>query len=804
MNKKSSILPLKLFLVSLLSYGSLIENAFALPQGGNVTGGEASINQINSNQLDINQVSDRAVIDWNSFNVSTPETINFIQPSNNSAILNRVTGDTRSNIAGSINANGQVMLVNPNGIIFTKTANINVGSLFATTLDITNTDFLNNNLNFFSVEGKAPATVENYGNITVEEAGIATFVAPGVVNSGIITARLGKVILSSGERFTLDFYGDGLIAIELDPVTASQIVTADGTPITALVSNSGEIYSDGGLINISAATASELINQTINMDGILFARSVRNENGHIILSGEGGDITVNGKIDASGSNIGETGGFIEIIAEDTLNVLETAFLDGSGYEGGGFVETSGSYINILGLADTSSINGETGTWLIDPVNLTIGGVDDGITGDPDFNTTATDGSAFLSETTLEAALLNSNVTVTTAGGTGGDGDITLDATINSTSGNSLTLTARNFILNSSNTLEIDGDLIFNLNAVNTQTNAPTSSIQNAIDSIGTSVAPNSSTIRLGDGTFSGATLDINKNVTIEAINPAMVTPDMNGVINVIPTVSLDGEDTRQVVDVSSGVEVNFNNIGIIDGSADIIGGGISNRGTGTLNVTNSTLSGNSTVRGGGIYNSGTLNVTNSTLSDNGSSNISSSGGGIYNSGSGTLNVTNSTLSGNYASNGGGISNRGSGTLNVTNSTLSDNSAYRGGGISNSGTVSLTNSTLSGNSANNGGGIINLGTVSLTNSTLSGNSAGNNGGGIFNFFGTVSLTNSTLSGNSAGNNGGGIFNFFGTVSLTNSIIANSLNGGDIVNSATINSSGINIVEDGSFTGANILL
>ena len=312
MNSNFSKLSLKLFIVSLMSYGSLIESASALPQGGNITAGEANINQINSNQLDINQVTDRAVIDWNSFNVSTPETINFIQPNNTSAILNRVTGDTRSNIAGSINANGQVMLVNPNGIIFTQTSNINVGSLFATTLDITNTDFLNNNLNFFSVEGKPPATVENYGNITVQEAGIAAFVAPGVVNSGIITARLGKVILASGERFTLDFYGDGLISVEIDPVTASQIVTSDGTPITALITNSGEIYNDGGLINISAATASELINQTINMDGILIARSVRNENGNIILGGEGGDITVSGNIDASGSNIGETGGYIEV------------------------------------------------------------------------------------------------------------------------------------------------------------------------------------------------------------------------------------------------------------------------------------------------------------------------------------------------------------------------------------------------------------------------------------------------------------------------------------------------------------
>ncbi len=149
------------------------------------------------------------------------------------------------------------------------------------------------------------------------------------------------------------------------------------------------------------------------------------------------------------------------------------------------------------------------------------------------------------------------------------------------------------------------------------------------------------------------------------------------------------------------------------------------------------------------------------------------GGGIRNSG--TLTVTNSTLSGNTASgdSGGGIYNNG--TLTVTNTTLSGNTATFGGGIANNGTLTLTNSTLSGNTVTNGGGIFNSGTLTLTNSTLSNNSASNNGGGIANA-GPLTLTNSTISGNSA-TSGGGIFNTNSALTLNNTIVANSTSGGD---------------------------
>jgi len=230
------------------------------------------------------------------------------------------------------------------------------------------------------------------------------------------------------------------------------------------------------------------------------------------------------------------------------------------------------------------------------------------------------------------------------------------------------------------------------------------------------------------------------------------------------------------------------------------GGGIFNSYGGRTTLTNSTLSGNSAYHGGGIFNSfggtstqihTTLTLTNTTLTGNSASN----GGGIYNSDFGTATLTNSTLSGNSASGGGGIDNRGTATL--TNSTLSGNSAGYSGGIYNRGTatLTLTNSTLSGNSAGgSGGGIENRGTATLTNSTLSGNSA-YNGGGIKNLSqAMLTLTNSTLSGNSAGA-GGGIFNN-GTATLNNTIVANSPSGGDVDNNSGTLTGSHNLIEDGS--------
>jgi len=253
-----------------------------------------------------------------------------------------------------------------------------------------------------------------------------------------------------------------------------------------------------------------------------------------------------------------------------------------------------------------------------------------------------------------------------------------------------------------------------------------------------------------------------------------------------------------------------------------LGGGIYNEGT--LTITNSTITSNSTsLNGGGIYNSGTVTITNSTLSDNSSSGVGGQGGGIYNASNATLTnvtfsgnsayngggifnksiltVTNSMLSGSTAEAGGGIYNDINGTLTVTNSTVSDNTAASsGGGIYNNinSTLTVTNSTFSGNKvpAGGGGGIFNSGTVTVTSSTFSNNSGtSGGGGGIFNLNGTVAVTDSTLSNNKTSNGGGGINNFFGTFTLTNSTISSNSAGGG----GGINNVGLMTVTNSTFSG-----
>jgi hypothetical protein len=223
----------------------------------------------------------------------------------------------------------------------------------------------------------------------------------------------------------------------------------------------------------------------------------------------------------------------------------------------------------------------------------------------------------------------------------------------------------------------------------------------------------------------------------------------------------------------------------LNGNSSVsVGGAIFNLYTGTVTINNSTISDNianlSGGHGGGITNSGIMIVANSTLSGN---SAGSQGGGIqlnpYPQYPCTLEVSNSTITGNLAYDGGGIANNC--TLTVNNSTINDNSAARGGGINNGffGTVVINNSTLSGNSTPcricSGGGIANFGgTVTLNNSALTGNSATADGGGIWDWVGSVILNRSLISGNSA-TNGAEVRNVSGAVS------ANSYNvigyGGD---------------------------
>ena len=287
-------------------------------------------------------------------------------------------------------------------------------------------------------------------------------------------------------------------------------------------------------------------------------------------------------------------------------------------------------------------------------------------------------------------------------------------------------------------------------------------------------------------------------------------------------ITVSGNNSVQVMSVSSGAQLTLEHLTVINGRAGG-GGGIFNNGT--LIVSNSTFSGNSAYdyNGGGIYSFGTLIVSNSTFSNNSAYDY---GGGIYSYGSfivsnstfssnssgyygggiysyGAINVSNSSFSGNGTDHhGGGIYNYGS--LSVSNSSFSGNSADdSGGGIYSNGSFSVSNSTFSSNSASTGGGIYNFGTYSanVSNSTFSGNNA-DSGGGILNTS-TLSVSNSTFSGNNA-DSGGGIYNT-GTLNLSNTILANSASGGDCDNDGSaINAFGVNLVQTGDCAISDALI
>ncbi|MGH7154604.1 MAG: filamentous hemagglutinin N-terminal domain-containing protein, partial [Acetobacteraceae bacterium] len=182
----------------------------ARPAGGQVVAGAASITQ-SPNVTTITQSSQRAAVNWKSFDVGAQQTVDFAQPNASAATLNRVTGANPSQIAGRINANGQVILINPDGVVFYKGSQVNAASVMVSAAGITNKNFMAGRM-IFDQPAHPNARVENQGNITVKEAGLAALVAPQVANSGVITAKLGHVVLAGARAATLDLYGDGLLS----------------------------------------------------------------------------------------------------------------------------------------------------------------------------------------------------------------------------------------------------------------------------------------------------------------------------------------------------------------------------------------------------------------------------------------------------------------------------------------------------------------------------------------------------------------------------------------------------------------
>lgn len=327
---------LRLLMVVLLIFG-VTSAAYAAPEGGVVRAGSAQIIDQGSKTL-IQQSSQRAVIDWRGFGINANEQVQFAQPSVSAATLNRVTGSQISVILGRLDANGQVLLINPNGIIFGKGAQINVGSLIASTANLSNENFMQGRL-IFDQPGRPGAGIVNSGSITAAEGGLIALVAPHVRNDGLIQARLGKVTLGAADTFTIDLYGDGLINLALSPESLAQLKDAQGQPIQNLISQAGTVdVGAGQAVLVTAEAAKGMLDSLINMSGTILADSAVQEGGRIVLMAKGGNVDVSGNLSARGT----TGGRIDVLG-DQVHLASTAKLDADGTYGGGVLHVGGAY-----------------------------------------------------------------------------------------------------------------------------------------------------------------------------------------------------------------------------------------------------------------------------------------------------------------------------------------------------------------------------------------------------------------------------------------------------------------------------
>jgi filamentous hemagglutinin family protein len=326
--------------------------AAANPQGGAVKAGAATI-QSSGNRVDVVQSSQRAVIDWRSFSIGAREQVHFSQPSAAAATLNRVTGTEASSILGRLTANGTVFLLNPNGILIGPGAKIDVGGLIATTANISNENFMAGRLKFDEVLNRN-AVIVNRGEITARAGGLVALVAPGVENSGVIRAELGRVVLASGNAFTLDLFGDRLVSFAVDDRVAARLTDVDGKPLAAYVNQAGTILADGGSVLLAASSAKAVLDSAINTSGVVRATSFVARPGEIVLEGGDGAVRVAGTLDASGRAPGATGGTVKVLgAEVALNPGSS--IDVSGDAGGGTALVGGAGTSRATIAEGASV-----------------------------------------------------------------------------------------------------------------------------------------------------------------------------------------------------------------------------------------------------------------------------------------------------------------------------------------------------------------------------------------------------------------------------------------------------------------
>ncbi|EDQ5496526.1 filamentous hemagglutinin N-terminal domain-containing protein, partial [Salmonella enterica] len=473
-----------------------------LPAGGQIVGGQGSIST-SGNQMTIHQQTQNMATNWHSFDIGKNNTVQFVQPDSSSVALNRVTGASGSQIMGTLKANGQVFILNPNGVLFGKDARVNVGGLVASTKNLSTADFMKGQYTL-SGSGNPGAQVVNQGSLTTAKGGYIVLAGERVSNSGTVTTPSGKAVLAAGKTVTLQLDNAGLTS-----------VSVNGSVVNALVENRGLISATNGQVYLTAKGQDMLLNTVVNNSGTVEAKGLASRGGEIVLnggdsgvvsqsghlladsqSGQGGKIILEGQnihladssltsatgktgggevyvgggwqgqashiknaskvvmdksatVDVSATDTGN-GGTAVLWSDDYTNFRGTVLAKGGTQSGnGGRVETS-SHRNLQasGEVDASARAGQGGEWLLDPTDVTIvgtgadTGIDSATADGTDIFTPAAGGAQILNSSIVNPLNAGTNVTVKTSGTdtVGKTGNITVSADIVKTAGPDAKLT----------------------------------------------------------------------------------------------------------------------------------------------------------------------------------------------------------------------------------------------------------------------------------------------------------------------------------------------------------------------------
>ena len=316
----------------------------ALPNGGKVVAGNASISSNSTGQsatMNVNQSSQKAIINWNGFNVGANAAVNFNQPNAQAVTLNRVTSGSASVINGAIRANGQVVLVNSNGIAFGRGAQVDAPGFVASTLDLANKEFMAGK-NTYIGDGKGKIINEGTIRSTVE-GGYIALLAPEVRNHGYLIAQKGSTVaIAAGKQITLNFQGQSLISLKVD----------EGV-YNGLIENKHAIEAPGGLVILAAGDANQLMASVINNAGTISASSAINNGGVIEIVAA--NVTQAGTLSASAIGATGQGGQINLVGKN-ISLEANSNTSATGTNGGGQINIGLGNTQVTGGSQTNSNN----------------------------------------------------------------------------------------------------------------------------------------------------------------------------------------------------------------------------------------------------------------------------------------------------------------------------------------------------------------------------------------------------------------------------------------------------------------